>query len=699
MSRTTLSILSRRDFLRLSGASGAALMLGWYFPFGCARPNDLPVTAFEPNLYLSITSDDTVTVTMPRSEMGQKIYTALPMILAEELEADWSKVKVKQGDFNPAFGNQTTGGSRSIRSQYDRLRKAGATAREMLISAAAERWEVPRSECRAEVNQVLHKPSGRSLRYGELVGIASTLPVPKDVPLKNPEDFRIIGTSIKSLNTSAKIDGSLVFGYDFTLPDMFTAVVKRCPVLGGRAKSWDASQTRAVSGVIDIVEISSGIAVVATSTWAALQGREKLKIEWDYGDLANLDSDDISKTMHSALENSGSVLRQDGNTGQALTGSKQTLEATFEVPYLDHAPMEPMNCTAHLHDGICEVWAPTQNPGAAHEAARNITGFKDDQVVVHTIRMGGGFGRRLQTDFVEDAVEVAQKISQPTKVIRLRDEDIQHGFYRPATVHHLRGGLNEQGQVVAWTHRVSGPQTGWHGMITGGAAELAYEIPNISVDYVMSPIPVPIGAWRSVANTQNALVNECFVDELAIQAGRDPVAFRHQMLKHSPRHLGVLNLATERAGWGDQLPKGHFQGVAVHFCFESYMAVVAEISIDNRYGVTIHRMVCAIDCGTVINPDGVRAQVEGGVAMGLTAAFYGKITLEDGAVEQSNFHDYPILSMDEMPQIETHIVDSTEPPTGAGEPPVPPTPPALLNAIAAATGKRIYKLPIDMKQF
>lgn len=688
--------VTRRQFIKLTGMGGSALILGFAAPWACAKDGGVisEEAVFEPNAWVKITSDDTITVYMPRSEMGQKVWTALPMILADELEADWSKVKVTQGHLNEAYGNQTTGGSKSVRTNYDALRKAGATAREMLITAAANTWGVPRAECRAESNQIIHTPTGKKLSYGDLVPATTDVPVPDNAPLKDPKDFKIIGRSLKSIDTAFKVDGSLDFGWDRQEANMRTAVIARCPVIGGTVASYDATQTLGLEGVEQVLDVPAGIAVVARDTWSAIQGRRRLDIKWDLGENAKLNSADISAELHKNLDSPQDVLREDGNPAAALRRANRVYTAVFEVPYLDHAPMEPMNCTAFIHEDVCEVWAPTQNPGAAFRTAKEITKFADAQIHIYTDRMGGGFGRRLQADFVADAVAVARQVNAPVKVIRTRDEDIQHGFYRPASVHRVEGALGEDGFPTVWTHRVSGPVP-WHGLYTGGAAELAYDIPNQRIDYSAADIPVPVGAWRSVAHTQTAFVNECWIDELAEQAGMDPVEYRRKLLKNHPRHLGVLDLVAEKSGWGKSLPAGHAQGVAVHFSYYSWAAVVAEVSLDPRGMLKIHRVDCAVDCGTVINPDGVAAQVEGGVTLALTAALYGEISLKNGRVQQSNFHNYRLLSMSTAPVIHTHIVQSTEKPTGIGEPPVPPTPPALVNAIASLTGKRIYRLPIQ----
>ena len=691
---TNQTLLSRRDFIKLSTGSTAALMLGLSLT-RCEIKGTTGEFQFDPNIYVSIASDDTVTIIMPRSEMGQKIFTALPMILAEELEADWAKVKVVQGDFNPVFGSQTTGGSASVRTHYDRLRVAGATARTMLEQAAANKWGVSVDECYASEGAVYHHKSSKKLSFGNLAESAASLSIPEVIQLKDPKDFKIIGRSIKSLDTAYKIDGSLKFGYDFTLPGLLTAVIKRIPTFDVSVQSFDDSAARKIPGVRDIVQVSSGVAVVAENTWAALEGRKALEVNFDVSKSAGLSSEKISQQLRAALSSSDEVIRSDGNVAAVKTNPAKTVSLEFEFPFLDHAPQEPNNCTVHFHDGTCEIWAPTQNPKASFDAAKEITGLNADQILVHTLRMGGAFGRRLKADYTFDAVEVARHFELPVKVVRTRDEDLKHGFYRPASIHKLEAILAADGMPLTWKHRISGPWSRGHGMITGGADELAYAIPNVQVDYVMTKFPVPTGAWRSVGHTLNAFVNECGIDALAHLAKRDPYEYRRQLLGEHPRHLGVLDLAAKASQWGSKPEPGRARGIAVHYSFNSYCAMVAEVSQEANGKFRIHKMTAAIDCGRVINPDGIRSQIEGGIVMGLTAAFHGKITLKDGTVLQSNFHNYPLLSMDEMPEIDVHMVESDAAPTGVGEPPVPPTPPALVNAIAALTGKYITKLPIN----
>ena len=607
---------------------------------------------------------------------------------------------MKQGDYDPVYGNQSTGGSRSIRTTYTKLRQAGAVAREMLIAAAAQKWNVRPKSCKASRGTVIHIATGRTLTYGDLVDAAGRLPVPPEVPLKDPKDFSLLGTdNMKSKNGVSKVNGALAYGLDFTLPGMLTSVVARCPVFGGRVKSYDDTAALVVPGVRHVKQITSGVAVVADNTFSALRGRGALEIIWDEGPHADLTSAEIAKALKKAADSPGEVLRADGNAAKALSDAETAVEAVYELPFLDHATMEPMNCTALVLDGVCKVWGPLQTPASAHEAAKKITGLPDDKVEVHILPIGVGYGRRLKTDFVEDAVEVARQLEVPVKVIRMREEDIQHGFYRPASYHHLRGGLNRKGQPVAWTHRASGPADSSFivdGDSPGYGIDMPYAIPNVHVDKVTTELPVPTGAFRSVANTQHGFVNESFIDELAHAANKDPYTYRRNLMKdRTPRLLRVLDLAAEQADWGKK-QRGRYQGIAAHASFRSYVAMVVEISVSRAGQLKLHRVIAAIDCGIMINPDGVRAQVEGAVIMALTAALYGAITLKAGRVQQSNFHNYRLMTIDETPKIHVHMVPGMEAPTGVGEPGVPPTAPALTNAIFVATGKRIRKLPISL---
>lgn len=686
--------INRRDFIKYTGLTTAGLAFGFYISSAGKLIAQDVKTVFSPNLWLQIDKDGIVTITMHRSEMGQKVWTSLPMIVAEELEADWSKIKVVQGNLNEEFGSQVTGGSASIRTSYDKLRKAGATAREMLISAAALEWGVEREICFAENGYILNSVTDNKLSFGQLIERANTLPVPKKVTLKDPKDFKIIGKSKKSLGESSKIDGSLKYGFDLHFPGMLTAMVIHSPVVGGKVNSFDASDALKTTGVKKVFEISNGIAIVGENTWSILEGQKKIKIDWDFGKNENLDSTTISKIFRNALSKKGKIVQQKGDFNVGFKTSEHQLEAIYEAPYLDHATMEPMNCTVKIENGKCEMWVPTQDPAGAFEEARKITGFSKKNVKIVTLKAGGGFGRRLAEDYVREAVEIALQVQSVVKVIRTREEDIKNGIYRPATLNLVKAGLDKKGNPIAWSNRISGPDNSHYWTITGGSDNLPYDIPNIQIDYVRSKIDIPIGPLRSVSNIQNAFVNECFIDELANQANKDPFEFRRNLMQNNKRQLNVLQTAVEKANWKGRQKNGKYYGLASHYCFQSYAAMVAEISFDKKNKLKIERIICAIDCGLVINPDGVRAQVESGVALALTAALFGEITFKDGKVQQSNFNNYKLIKMSQMPIVETHIVPSYEPPTGAGEPPVPPTAPALANAIFAATGIRHRSLPI-----
>ncbi len=702
---------SRRDFLKKSATGTFGLVIGFYLPGNsdaalAAAPAAGP---FAPNAWVRVASDNTVTLVIDRSEMGQGVVTSLSMLLAEELEADWKRIRTEFAPADPVYNNpligmQLTGGSSSVRGGWQPLRKAGAAAREMLITAAAETWGVDRAICRAENNAVIHAPSGRRLTYGALAEKAAGVPVPKDVPLKDSKDFRLIGKRTLRLDTPEKVDGRAQFGIDVRLPGMLHAVVARCPVFGGKVSSFDASKAKAVRGVRHVVPISSGIAVVAGTTWEAMEGRRALQVTWDEGPNAGLDSGGISKLFAERAQQAGVVARKEGDAAAGLAGAAKKLEAVYEVPFLAHATMEPMNCTAHVRADGCDVWVPTQFQTFTQTVAAKITGLPLKSIQVHTTYLGGGFGRRSELDFVAEAVEVSKAIGAPAQVTWSREDDMQHDFYRPATYNRLAAGLDAQGLPVAWTHRIVGPsimsrvfpnfvKNGLDGTSVEGAANLPYAIPNILVDYVLTETPIPVGFWRSVGNSQNAFITECFFDELAAAGGHDPYELRRRMLSKSPRHLGVLELAAAKAGWGTPLSPGRHRGIAVVASFGSYIAQVAEVSVA-KGAVRVHRVVCAVDCGSVVNPDTVEAQMEGGIVFGLTAALKGAITIGKGRVEQSNFHDYEMLRINEMPVVEVHIVPSKEAPGGIGETGTPPIAPAVANAVAAATGMRIRRLPI-----
>jgi isoquinoline 1-oxidoreductase beta subunit len=731
----------RRRFLKISAAIAGGLLVGVHLP-GCDRPTDVstkkgePRThTFAPNAWIRIGRDDTVALSIHHSEMGQGVMTALPMLVAEELEADWSQVRTEFAPAapcykNPAFRIQMTAGSTSIRTSWEDLGRGGVVARELLIAAAAQTWGVPSSECRAVKGTVVHHPSGRCLRYGELVDLAATLPMPKDVRLKKPSEFKIIGKRMPRLDTSMKVDGSAVFGIDVQMPRLLVATMVHPPVFGTRVMSYDASKAKAVPGVRHVLAIDTGIAVVADSFWQAKKGMEVLQVKWERGDNDDLNSEIIWKHWAERALQKGDVVRNDGNVEEALAKAPKTLRAVYEVPYQAHATPEPMSCTAHVYKGGCDIWVPTQNQDNSQETAARITGLDYEDVHVHTTFLGGGFGRRIEADFVAEAVQISQAIKAPVKVIWTREEDVQHDFYRPATYNVLQAGLDNNGWPTAWTHRIVGPAimdrlipqftpsmvppwflrplknlSAWFAgalvprfktdeKATEGAAELAYAIGNVRVEFIKDDPGIPTGFWRSVYHSQNAFIVESFIDEIAVATGKDPFDLRHELLRQAPRLRAVLDLAAHKAGWRQSPSKGIHRGIAVHDYQGTAVAQVAEISVDPKGKVKVRRIVCAVDCGIVVNPKIVEAQMESAIAFGLTATLKSAVTLRKGRVEQSNFDNFPLLRIDEMPKVEVHIVPSTNPPSGIGETGVPPIAPVIANAVFAATGKRVRKLPM-----
>jgi isoquinoline 1-oxidoreductase beta subunit len=711
--------LSRRRFLITGASAGTGLVIGIYLP-GCSRRAAPEGPPFEPNAWLRIAPDGQTTIWVGKSEMGQGVRTALPMLVAEELEADWTTVRIEQAvSDRERYGSQGTGGSSSVRTSWERLGKAGAAAREMLITAAAGIWNADRGECRAENGTVIHDPSGRRLGYGELTAAAAGVPIPENPPLKDPGKFRLLGKPVHRLDTPGKVDGSAQYGIDFRTEGMLRAVIARSAPFGGKVAAFDPAGAMKVPGVRQVVQVASGVAVVADSTWAAMQGREALEVRWDPGPNAALTSAAIRQKFEAMSRRPGATARQEGNAAAAMAGAVKRLEAVYEVPYLDHAPMEPMNCTARVGADECEIWAPTQVPNSVQSEVARVTGLAPEKVRVHTTLLGGGFGRRLEEDYAIDAAQVAKAAGAPVQVVWSREEDIRHGFYRPASYHRLAAAIGRDGWPSAWTHRIVAPsivgqrwpeeiKKGLDEQAVEGAANIAYNIPHIRVEYVMANTAVPIGWWRAVYSTQNAFANECFLDEVAAAAGKDPLELRLHLLRDQPkgsppltdplpdvaRVRGVLELAAGKAGWGTPLSAGRGRGIAAHFSFGSYAAEVAEVSVGPAGELKVERVVCAIDCGRIVNPDTIEAQMEGSVAFGLTAALKGAITIAGGAVEQSNFHDYEMLRINEMPAVEVHIVPSSAPPGGIGEPGVPPVFAALANAVFAATGRRIRRLPI-----
>ena len=714
--------MSRRFFLKSGMALGGGLILGFHFsPPGFAGAAEArPRPPFAPNAFIRIGFDNTVTIIVNKSEMGQGVYTSLPMLLAEELPCDWRRVIVEAAPVDPAYNHtewgpmQGTGGSSSVRSEWERFRKAGATAREMLISAAAAIWNADRMDCLAENGLVRHT-SGKTLTYGQLAEKAAGLPIPKAVPLKNPSRFKIIGTSMKRLDTPEKTTGKAIFGIDARVTGDLTALIARPPVFGGTVVSVKADSARAVPGVLDVVTIPSGVAVIAEGLWPAKKGRELLEIVWDDGAGVSLSTESLREQYKTLAETPGNVAKKEGNPEQALRDGAKQITADYEVPFLAHAMMEPLNCLIDFRGDRCEIWTGTQSQTGDRNAAAKVLGLKPDQVQLHTTFLGGGFGRRAnpKSDFVTEAAQVAKVVKKPVKVVWTREDDIKGGYYRPMWYDRIAAALDAKGTPVAWRHTIVGQsilegtpyksmiQNGIDATSVEGADDIPYHIPNIIVDLHSPKIGVPVQWWRSVGHSHTAFVVESFMDELAHAAGRDPYEFRHGLLTKHLRHRGVLELAAQKAGWDAPLPEGRSRGIALHASFGSYIAQVAEVSVPDDGNVHVHRVVCAVDCGRVVNPDTVGAQMEGGIVFGLTAALYGAATLKNGRVEQSNFHNYPMLRMSGMPKVEVHIVPSAEPPGGVGEPGVPPIAPAVANAVFAATGKRIRTLPIraqDLKK-
>jgi len=694
----TIVKLDRREFIKLGALAGGGLLLG-VRPDGAAADGGL-AAPFQPGPFLMVDADGSVTVWVARSDMGQGVRTTVPMIVADEMDADWSRVRIVQADAHPnRYGRMMTVGSSSVRGGgWTPLRRAGAAAREMLRSAAAERWKVAAAGCRTEGGRVVHDASGRSLGYGELAEAAAALPVPAEPALKDPSAFRLIGTRVPMLDTPDKVTGRAVYGMDVRVPGMLYATVLRPPVFGGSLRSFDPARALAVPGVRQVVEIGAGLAVVATSTWAAFKGARELEVVWDDGAFS-MSSADIFRTFAELAHGGDAVPAETrGDVRAALASAARTVEATYEAPYLAHATMEPMNCTADARGDRCEVWAPTQNPQGTQSTAARLTGLPVEAVTVHVTHLGCGWGRRARTDFVEDAVETSMKAGAPVQLVWTREEDMRQDQYRPAAHHRLVGGLDAGGNLTALSVRVvASPISGGRGGVDGPAvaavADTPYRVPGFLVDYVRPDVAVPVSYWRSVGPSQNTFIFESFIDELAHAAGKDPVAFRLALLAEEPRMRHVLEVAAERSRWGSPPPAGRARGVALVEDKGGRVAQVAEVSLAGGR-VRVHRITCVADCGQIIHPGVVEGQLSGSVVAGLTAALYGEITIEKGRVRQSNFHDYRMLRIDEMPEVDVHVVPSREEPGGVGEPGVPPVAPAVANALFALTGKRIRRLPI-----
>ena len=681
---------------------------------GDSAETDAPKFAeFAPNAFVRIATDGTITVIVNKSEMGQGVATSLSMALAEDLDADWRQVRCEfapaHPDYvHPGYPIQFTGGSTSTLGMTEPMRKAGATARAMLLAAAAQQWGVPVGACRTDAGVVHHDGSQRRATYGELADLAGKQPVPDDVPIKEWKDCKLIGKPLHRLDTPAKIAGTAQFGLDVYVPGMRTALVLHPPTFGGKAKAIDDKAARAVKGVFAVVDVGSGVAVVADSFWTAKRARDLLVVDWDLGPSAKLSTETLRAEYRELARKPGLVARQDGDAAAALTSAARTLEADYELPYLAHAPMEPLNCVVAPGEGSVEIWVGSQFQTVDQGAAATVFGIPPAQVALRTTFLGGGFGRRANpaADYVTEACKIAKAAQCPIKMVWTREDDLRSGYYRPLWHSHVAAGLDKAGTVTGWRHRIVGQsilagtpfeslmvENGIDATSVEGAADLPYGIPSVQVELHTTQVAVPTLWWRSVGHSHTAFVVESFVDELAHAAGADPLAWRRQLLAGKDRHLAVLNLAAERAGYGKPLPAGRAHGLAVHFSFNSYVAAVLEVSLQDGWP-KVHRATLAVDCGRTINPNTVQAQLEGAVGFALGTALYSEVALQDGRVVQSNFHDYRLLRMHEMPAVDVHVLPSDEPPTGVGEPGVPPIAPALGNALFRLTGKRIRRLPL-----
>lgn len=709
--------VSRREFMQYSSATAAALAVGVYLESPEDAAADAPgKVQFAPNAFVAIDEQSNVSVWVSRSEMGQGVRTSLPAIVADELEADWDKIKVIGAPFDSKYGDQSTGGSMSMRYSYNRLRRAGAAAREMLIEAYSQKAGVPRGECFAEKGFVVHKPSGKRAAFGELVVEAAKLPVPENAPLKDPKDFRYIGKSIPMTNAMDKLNGAAKYGLDVRIPGMLVAAVAHCPVQRGTMKSYDAEPALKVPGVRHVVPVETGVAVVADNTWAAFKGREALKVTWDEGAFANESTQSLRQQFDKILSSPQPAFRNDGAADEELQKAKNRIEGVYELPYIAHAPLEPPNCIAWVQKDSCEMWYGSQIPVWAHENAKRITGLPAASVKINLPLLGGGFGRRGFPIEADEAVQISKKLGVPIQVVWDREDDLQHDFFRPASRHRMEAALDANGKPVAWRQRFSStpirsdqdPSTKHpEDAELGGAVNMPYQIPNVKVEYAPADSGLRRGWLRSVEHTFQAFVVESFIDEVAAAAGKDPYEFRLELLKEdrvvpygdlkleTPRVRRVLNLVAQKSGWGSPAAKGRALGMASHFSFHTYMAQVAEVSIENGRP-RVHRVVCAVDCGRVINPNGLRMQIEGGVSLALTTALLSEITVERGRVQQTNFDGYDLLHFGDDPMVEVHIVESEAPPTGIGEPCVPPLAPAVANALFRLTGKRYRQLPIKL---
>jgi isoquinoline 1-oxidoreductase subunit beta len=706
--------ITRREFVGVAAATVGGLALSLELPAQEAARLPAAIRAPRtPSAFLQIGEDDGITIITPAVEMGQGGHTALPMIIMEELGGSWDRLGVADAPAaaiynNPLFGLQATVGSFSVRGWYTELRRIGAAARMMLLQAAAHTWKVSAHECSVDDSLVLHSPSGRKCSFGSVARLAASMPIPQDPPLKTVAQYTVIGSHQPRVDIPGKVDGSAKYGIDMALPDMLYAAVKTSPTFGGKLKSFDDSECRNMPAFRAVVPLDDGVIVVANSYWQARKALDRVRVEYDPGPLAELDSEKVSQQLRAGFGEPGVVARNDGDVEAALASAAKRVEATYEVPYLAHACMEPMNCTAQVTDQGCDVWCGTQNPQAAQAAAAKVLGIPPAQVRVHVQYLGGGFGRRGEADYVTQAVTAAKTTNgKPVKLIWSREEDLQHDFYRPAAAIRFRGGLDANGKLIALECKIvsaSAPNFGRPGgppFFTEAVADTNYQIPNFRVTGLNKDLGVRFGFWRSVNHSHNPFMFEGFIDELARSAGRDPYQFRRTMLQHdregASRQLAVLDLMAEKANWQHPLP-GHAYGIAAFGAFGSFIGTIVEVSVQGKV-VTVHRVIQAIDCGVAIHPDNIKAQLEGGMVFGLTAVLRGEITLKNGAVTQTNFNDYPALALLEMPKVESYIVPSTAAPGGVGEPGTGPIAPSLANAIYAATGTRVRSLPLSRNSF
>jgi isoquinoline 1-oxidoreductase beta subunit len=716
--------LTRRDFIKVSAAAGGGMMVAIHLPGALAETAE--AESFSPNVFIRILPDNTVTIMSKNPEIGQGIKTMLPMLVAEELEVDFADVRIEQAGLDERYGPQFAGGSTGTPLNFERCRKAGAAAREMLVAAAAKEWEIEPGDCFAQSGAVHNRYNGKSKKYGELIGAALGMPVPEDPPLKEAKDFRVIGTAQKGVDNLAVVTGRLKYGLDTKVPGMLYAAIEKPPTYGGTVESVDDTRAKAVPGVQEVVVIPpadnptyrvAGVAVLADSTWAAMKGRDALSVEWLDGKHPNESTASLTAQFEDLTKKAGKVIRDDGDVDAAIAGAANKLEAVYEVPFLSHAPLEPMNCVADVRSDSCEVWAPTQVPGAALGAAAAITGLPQDKITVHMIRAGGGFGRRLMQDYAAEAIYLSWTIKKPVQVVWTREDDMRHDYYRPAGFHRLRAGTDEGGGLIAWHVHTATTSRNKFAMSNSPPEQTevfpdafpAGLIPNFRMAYSAADSSVPTGAWRGPGKNANTFVDQCFLDEIAHAAGKDPVAIRRALLSetrdlpyrdhggptyNTGRLRAVLELAAEKSGWDEKLPEGSGRGIAAHYMFGAYVAEVAEVTVDSSGGVKVDRVVAAIDCGIVINPSGALAQIEGGILHGLSMTFHGEITIDRGMAVQGNFDQYPLLKIGEAPEIEVHFVENTETPSGLGEMALPSIPAAVGNAIFAATGKRVRRLPI-----